>query len=72
MEAAERLEKDGKKARVVSMVCWELFENQPQSYRVSGVGRGSVQPDLDLVRQLGCQQLQRLSQAVLPVHFVQS
>lgn len=33
--AAKELEKEGKKARVVSMVCWELFEEQPQSYKDS-------------------------------------
>eukprot|EP00891_Asterochloris_glomerata_P002735 jgi/Astpho2/2735/Aster-00916 len=33
VEAAERLEKEGKKARVVSMIGWELFEQQPQSYK---------------------------------------
>jgi transketolase len=31
----QALEKEGKKARVVSMVCWELFEEQPQSYKDS-------------------------------------
>ncbi len=35
VEAAERLEKEGKKARVVSMIGWELFEQQPQSYKAS-------------------------------------
>lgn len=29
----QELEKEGKKVRVVSMVCWELFEEQPQAYR---------------------------------------
>ncbi|KAF5835261.1 Transketolase, thiamine diphosphate binding domain-containing protein [Dunaliella salina] len=33
--AAEELEKEGKKARVVSMPCWELYEEQPQSYKDS-------------------------------------
>ena len=37
VEAAERLEKDGKKARVVSMIGWELFEQQPQSYKASAI-----------------------------------
>ena len=34
VEAAEKLEKDGKKARVVSFVSWELFEEQSQEYKV--------------------------------------
>lgn len=35
VEAAEKLEASGKKVRVVSFVCWELFEEQEQSYRDS-------------------------------------
>ncbi len=31
----QALEKEGKKVRVVSLVCWELFEEQPQSYKDS-------------------------------------
>lgn len=34
-EAAVALEKEGKKARVVSMVCWELFEEQSKEYKES-------------------------------------
>ncbi|MFH0910070.1 MAG: transketolase [Planctomycetota bacterium] len=33
LEAAARLEAEGMKPRVVSMVCMELFEEQPQGYR---------------------------------------
>ena len=33
MDAAKQLEGEGKKVRVVSMVSWELFDEQPQSYR---------------------------------------
>lgn len=33
LEAAEKLESDGRSVRVVSMPCWELFEDQDQSYR---------------------------------------
>ena len=35
IEAAEELEAGGKKVRVVSMVCFELFDEQPESYRNS-------------------------------------
>lgn len=34
-QAAEALEKEGKKTRVVSFPCWELFEEQPASYKES-------------------------------------
>jgi transketolase len=33
LEAARRLEDEGTKARVISMPCWELFEEQPREYR---------------------------------------
>lgn len=33
LEAREALQKDGTPTRVVSMPCWELFEEQSQSYR---------------------------------------
>ncbi|MDH5741064.1 MAG: transketolase, partial [Nitrospira sp.] len=35
LEAAEKLQAEGIKARVVSMPSWELFEHQPQAYRDS-------------------------------------
>jgi transketolase len=38
--AAAALEKEGKKARVVSLVCWELFEAQPEAYRESVLPAG--------------------------------
>ncbi len=33
LEAHQRLVADGIRSRVVSMPCWELFEQQPQAYR---------------------------------------
>lgn len=35
IEAAKEIEAGGKVARVVSMVCWELFEDQDESYKNS-------------------------------------
>ncbi|MEW5854056.1 MAG: transketolase [Myxococcota bacterium] len=35
VEAYEQLKKDGVKARVVSMPCWDLFEHQSKEYRDS-------------------------------------
>jgi transketolase len=34
-DAAKELESQGHKVRVVSAVCWELYEEQPQSYKES-------------------------------------
>ena len=33
LEAADRLEKDGRAPRVVSMPCWDLFEAQDKAYK---------------------------------------
>jgi transketolase len=33
LQAYEQLKKEGVKARVVSMPCWELFDDQPEDYR---------------------------------------
>ncbi len=38
MEAAEKLAERGIAAAVVSMPCWELFEEQPEDYRSSVLG----------------------------------
>ncbi|PSO59196.1 MAG: transketolase [Cyanobacteria bacterium QH_2_48_84] len=35
VKAAEQLRNEGKKVRVVSMPCWELFDKQDESYRES-------------------------------------
>lgn len=40
VEAAERLEGSGKKVRVVSMPCWELFEEQSAEYKESVLPAG--------------------------------
>ena len=32
VDAAKELESSGKKVRVVSLMCWELFEEQGQDY----------------------------------------
>src|ERR1700693_1390297 len=38
MAAREALGKDGVPAAVVSMPCWELFEEQPEDYQAAGLG----------------------------------
>ena len=40
IEAAERIEGSGKKVRVVSMPCWELFEEQSAEYKESVLPAG--------------------------------
>ena len=38
LQVAEQLEKRGKRVRVISLPCWELFDRQPSEYRESVVG----------------------------------
>lgn len=42
LKAAEALEAEGIATRVVSVPCFELFEQQPKAYRDSVIGRGTV------------------------------
>jgi transketolase len=39
LEAREQLQKDGVPVRVVSMPCWELFDEQDEQYRASVIPR---------------------------------
>ncbi len=41
MAAAEELASKGIKARVVSFPCWELFDEQPESYRMEVISHGT-------------------------------
>jgi transketolase len=42
VEAAAKLKAEGIGARVVSMPCWKLFEEQPEAYRKTVLGPGTV------------------------------
>jgi len=42
MKARELLQADGIAARVVSMPCWSLFEQQSETYREAVLGKGTV------------------------------
>jgi transketolase len=42
MEARAKLAAEGVAARVVSMPCWALFEEQPEDYRRKTLGPGTV------------------------------
>lgn len=41
VEAAALLEKEGIKTRVVSLPCWEVFDSQPEEYRLSVLRSGA-------------------------------
>ena len=52
MEARELLKKDNIAARVVSLPCWSLFDEQPAAYRSQILGPGTVQVGIEAgVRQ---------------------
>ena len=42
LQAQERLEADGVSTAVVSMPCWQLFDQQPQHYRDEVLGPGTL------------------------------
>jgi len=42
LQAREMLKADGIAARVVSMPCWSLFEQQSETYREAVLGKGTV------------------------------
>eukprot|EP00184_Porphyridium_aerugineum_P006452 CAMPEP_0184694446 /NCGR_PEP_ID=MMETSP0313-20130426/2405_1 /TAXON_ID=2792 /ORGANISM="Porphyridium aerugineum, Strain SAG 1380-2" /LENGTH=723 /DNA_ID=CAMNT_0027152741 /DNA_START=97 /DNA_END=2268 /DNA_ORIENTATION=- len=50
VEAADILRKEGKKIRVVSLPCWEVFEEQPKSYRDS-----VFPPSVPMNKRLACE-----------------
>ncbi|HEY1631461.1 MAG TPA: transketolase [Rhizomicrobium sp.] len=51
--ARDLLAKDGIAARIVSMPCWELFEQQDETYRDAILGRGTVRVGLEAAVRLG-------------------
>jgi transketolase len=53
MAARELLEADGVGARVVSVPCWELFEDQPADYRAAVIGETPVRVAVEAGVRLG-------------------
>ena len=51
--AREILNAEGIAARIVSMPCWDLFEEQPQSYRDAVLGPGTVRVAIEAAVQMG-------------------
>jgi len=52
-KAREMLAADGIAARIVSMPCWALFEEQPATYRDSVLGKGTVKVAVEAGVRLG-------------------
>jgi transketolase len=53
MQARELLKADGIAARVVSMPCWSLFDEQPAAYRIGVLGPGTVQVAVEAGVRMG-------------------
>ena len=53
MEARAKLAEDGIGARVVSMPCWELFEEQPDDYKKKILGPGTVKVAIEAAAREG-------------------
>ncbi len=51
--AGKELEAAGKKVRVVSMVCWELFEDQTKEYRESVLPKGVPSVSIEAATTFG-------------------
>ncbi len=52
-DTAAALEKHGKKVRVVSMPCWELFDKQDATYRESVLGQAGKKVAIEAGSELG-------------------
>ncbi|HEX4861087.1 MAG TPA: transketolase [Rhizomicrobium sp.] len=53
VKAREMLGQEGIAARIVSMPCWDLFEEQPATYRDSVLGQGTVKVAVEAGVRLG-------------------
>jgi transketolase len=53
MEARAKLAEEGIGARVVSMPCWKLFEEQPEEYRKQILGPGTVKVAIEAAAREG-------------------
>jgi transketolase len=51
--ARDILAKEGIAARIVSMPCWELFEQQDATFRDATLGRGTVRVGIEAAARLG-------------------
>jgi transketolase len=53
LKARDLLEAQGVGTRVISMPCWELFDEQPEEYRSSVLGSGTVRVAIEAAGSMG-------------------
>lgn len=56
LEASQYLESEGIEAAVVSMPCWELFDQQPLAYRQQVLGEGTLRVGIEAATRFGWDQ----------------
>ncbi|MEE8280330.1 MAG: transketolase C-terminal domain-containing protein, partial [Alphaproteobacteria bacterium] len=65
LQARETLKAEGIGASVVSMPCWELFEEQPEGYRTEVLGKATVRVAVEAASPLGWDRYVGLGGAVV-------
>jgi len=68
MKARDLLKADGIPARIVSMPCWELFEEQSEAYRRQVLGEGTVRVGIEAGARLGWDRYVGADGAFLGMH----
>ncbi len=68
LKARELLKAKGIAARVVSMPCWELFEEQPETYRDKVLGHGTIKVAIEAAGPLGWERYTGASGAFIGMH----
>ena len=54
VEARRQLQDEGIATAVVSMPCWEIFDEQDEAYRTAVLGAGTVRIGVEAALRFGC------------------
>jgi len=68
LKARELLKAKDVASRVVSMPCWELFEEQPETYRDAVLGKGTVRVAIEAAAPLGWERYTGQDGAFIGMH----
>ncbi|PHQ68794.1 MAG: transketolase [Sneathiella sp.] len=67
VDAQKRLEKDGVGTRVVSLPCWELFDQQDLAYKTATLGPGTIKIAIEAACTMGWAKYTGLKGAVIGI-----